>query len=328
MLEAATLIAATGHCDLVAAGRVHGGHILLETWQVEAHDLGQSVESRIALDADHPAAVAALSLSHFDRGRGSARSLPPEVDLVVPLVSVERAIGVVGLRVVRTGDRGRALQFARDVAMRATLAIEYAALLDRSRFTLQETVSVLAALIEGRDTYTERHCVNLAEMSLAVGIRMGLDADRLDLVTYGGLLHDIGKIAIPDSILKKPGALTEREFEEMKTHAGIGEEILQRISSLANVGPIVGQHHERFDGTGYPRGLSGESIVVEARILAVADAFDAMTTTRPYRAALSWTRAIEEIASGSGSQFDPDVSEVFLRYLQGEEAQWKTASPS
>lgn len=246
--------------------------------------------------------------------------------LTVILRTADRIIGyvTVDLRQPQTAVIQRQLDQLR---FRASMALEHASLRNASRSTLQETVSVLAALIEGRDAYTERHCINLAEMSLAVGLRMGVGGDRLDRLTYGGLLHDIGKISIPDSILNKPGALTEREFEEMKTHAAIGEEILGRIKSLADVGPIVGQHHERYDGGGYPRGLHGEEIVFEARILAVVDTFDAMTTTRPYRPAMPWTRAVEEISSSSGKQFDPEVVDVFLRYIEGEEAQWRTAGP-
>ncbi|MGH8914030.1 MAG: HD-GYP domain-containing protein, partial [Acidimicrobiia bacterium] len=128
-------------------------------------------------------------------------------------------------------------------------------------------------------------------------------------------------------ILTKPGALTGREYDQMKTHAAIGEEILDRISLLAEVAPIVGQHHERLDGSGYPRGLRGEDILLEARILAVSDTFDAMTTTRPYRPALPWPRAVDEISAGAGTVFDPEVVTVFLRYVEGEEAQWITSSP-
>jgi putative nucleotidyltransferase with HDIG domain len=326
--EAARLAAAVVGATDVGVAQIVDRSLRLDMWSVRDGHMTRSGRQRVALDSENPVAIAFRTGDALD-----AMGLPPPpntawFELAVPIVSSDGPIGAIGVVAPSLEDRVMGISQLSDIALRTALAIEYAELRRKSRSTLQETVSVLAALIEGRDTYTERHCVNLAEMSLAVGIRLGLAESRLDLLTYGGLLHDIGKIAIPDSILQKPSALTTEEFEEMKTHAGIGEEILQRIQSLQHVGPLVGQHHERFDGTGYPRGLAGEAILFEARILAVVDAFDAMTTTRPYRHALSWSRAVEEISTGAGSQFDPEVADAFLRYLEGEEAQWKTASPT
>jgi putative nucleotidyltransferase with HDIG domain len=214
------------------------------------------------------------------------------------------------------------------VASLVSLALEHARVRRSSRTALQQTVTVLAALIESRDSYTESHCVHLAESGLAIGVRMGLPARRLDRVTFGGLLHDIGKVAVSDAVLNKPGPLDSDEYLEMQTHASIGEGILARIGFLENVAPIVRQHHERLDGQGYPGGLKGEEILLEARILAVVDTFDAMTTTRPYRAALPWSRAVEEIRAGAGTQFDPEVVGVFLQYLEGEVSQWTKSSPT
>jgi putative nucleotidyltransferase with HDIG domain len=316
LAETARLIAAEVRAGTVSIGLIRDVSLVVDSWTIERRDISDCDSRTISLDAGEPLAIVASSGEQVELG-GS---------IVVPVVSLERVLGAIA--VTHIHDRNQARGFLNQVTLHTALALEHATLRTSSRHNLQETVSVLAAIIEGRDTYTERHCINLAEMSLAVGLRIGLDSDRLDRLTYGGLLHDIGKIAIPDSILNKTGALTEREFEEMKTHARLGEEILQRIGSLNQVGPIVGQHHERFDGSGYPRGLRGESILFESRILAVVDAFDAMTTTRPYRPALPWPRAIDEISSGAGSQFDPEIADVFLRYLEGEEAQWKTASPT
>ena len=207
------------------------------------------------------------------------------------------------------------------------LGLEHVAERDATAKSVMEIATVLSSLIESRDTYTESHCVALAEMSVGVGIRMGLGSEQLTVLNLAGHLHDIGKVSIPDEVLLKEGPLSAAESAVMKSHTVIGETVLSRISSFRTVAPVVGQHHERFDGTGYPSGLRGEGILLEARILAVADAFDAMTTTRPYRGALPVDVAVQEIQDGAGSQFDPDVASMFVVYLEGEEAQWNR-SPS
>lgn len=315
-------------CDpaVTAVGRVQNNRLALTFWDDDQVSPNHSQELMLQIDIEHPAAEAVRTHLPIVWSRGDQDEPSSGIDVAVPIMSGDRAIGVVGVRARSEQDPRRTIESLTKVATRSTLALEYASLHGESRRRLHETVSVLAALIEGRDAYTEQHCVNLAEMSLAIGLRMGLPDDRIDLLAYGGLLHDIGKVAIPDAILQKPGPLSDGEFEEMKTHASVGENTLLRVSSLADVAPIVGQHHERFDGAGYPRGLKADDILVEARILAVVDAFDAMTTTRPYRAALPWSRAVEEISTGAASQFDPDVAHVFLRYLEGEKAQWRTST--
>jgi len=215
-----------------------------------------------------------------------------------------------------------------NVAEATALAMENQNLRSKSDAAVREVVEVLAALIEGRDAYTESHCIHIAEGALAVGLRLGLGEASLERLTYGGLLHDIGKIAVPDAILGKPGPLSDDEYVRMQSHAAVGQDIIARIGHLADVAPIVGQHHERFDGTGYPSGLAGSAIVPEARILAVVDTFDAMTSTRPYRAALPWKVATLEIRNGGGTMFDPDVVDAFLEFIKGEEAQWVDNSPT
>jgi len=131
-------------------------------------------------------------------------------------------------------------------------------------------------------------------------------------VAYGFFLHDIGKVGIPESVLCKPGPLTDDEWDIMRTHPGIGAQIVEPIRFLEGAVEIVRTHHERWDGRGYPIGLRGEQIPLAARVFAIADSFDAMTSDRPYRAAMSFDEAFEEIRLGSGTQFDPDIVEVFL----------------
>lgn len=240
-----------------------------------------------------------------------------------PLPVGDTVVGSLGLT-VPDDDSGDFAHLEHLAAM-AALGLEHAAEHRRAVRSVTETATVLSSLIESRDTYTESHCVALAEMSVALGIRMGLESEQLTVLNLAGHLHDIGKVSIPDEVLLKRGPLTESEFAVMKSHAVIGERVLSRITSFTRVAPVVGQHHERFDGSGYPQGLKADDILLEARVLAVVDAFDAMTTSRPYRPALSVGVAMQEISDGAGSQFDPDVAGMFLRYLEGEEAQWITS---
>lgn len=180
------------------------------------------------------------------------------------------------------------------------------------RRTIMQLVTAFSELVESRDHYTESHSLHIAELALQVGLRLGLAPEQLDQLTYAALLHDLGKIGIPDAILLKPGPLSASEWETMRQHPSIGRRALERIDLLKDAGEIIEQHHERFDGKGYPRGLAGEAIRIEARIISVVDAFDAMTTTRPYRRALSVQQAIAELRRCAGSQFDPRVVEALV----------------
>ncbi|MFP3913487.1 MAG: HD-GYP domain-containing protein, partial [Actinomycetota bacterium] len=210
--------------------------------------------------------------------------------LAAPLWVAESVVGALAIGGEPTDGSRAALE---DASALGTLTLENATLRRNAARSLTEVATVLSALIESRDTYTESHCVALAETSVGVGIRLGLADDRLTVLNLAGHMHDIGKVSVPDAILLKPGPLTEGELSVMQSHASIGEEVLMRIRDFADVAPVVGQHHERYDGDGYPRGLRGDEILLEARILAVADAYDAMTSSRPYRRALP-----EEVALG------------------------------
>ncbi len=178
-----------------------------------------------------------------------------------------------------------------------------------------QATTTLAQTIELKDGYTEDHCERLAEMALPIGKRLGLTEERLEQLRYGALLHDVGKLGIADNILGKPGKLTASEWVEVRKHPTIGKEIVEKIDSLGLVARIVEEHHERVDGKGYPKGLKGDEILLEARILAVVDAYDAMRSDRPYRQALSREEAIRELKENAGSQFDPLVVKVFLEIL-------------
>jgi response regulator RpfG family c-di-GMP phosphodiesterase len=177
-------------------------------------------------------------------------------------------------------------------------------------------LQALAAAIEARDRYTGGHLDRVSKYALATGTVLGLNDKQMWSLWLGSLFHDVGKLAIPDAILNKPGPLTDEEYEEMKKHPELGVEIIERISFLLPAALAILHHQERWDGDGYPSGLEGDGISIEGRILCVADAFDAMRTDRPYRAALSEEYAVGELLRCAGSQFDPDVVEAFLRARQ------------
>jgi HD-GYP domain-containing protein (c-di-GMP phosphodiesterase class II) len=175
------------------------------------------------------------------------------------------------------------------------------------------TVRALAAALELRDDQTGGHAERVTALALRLTREVAPDLASNPELEYGFLLHDLGKIGIPDAILLKPGALTEREMDEMRYHPILGERIVSRVPYLGGVvRQVVAAHHERWDGNGYPRGLAGERIPLPARIFSVADAFDAMTSDRPYRQALSFFVALGEISSGAGKQFDPEIAEAFI----------------
>lgn len=182
-----------------------------------------------------------------------------------------------------------------------------------------EMAAALARIIERRDDYTGRHCERLVDLSLRIGRRFGLPPERLEQLRYAALLHDIGKIAIPDHILHKPTRLSVQEWQYIERHPEIGAELVGKITHLRLAAEIIAQHQERYDGFGYPKGLKGEEILLEARILAAVDAWDAMRSDRPYRKALSHTEAIAELKKNAGTQLDPNVVEALLEVLQDQE---------
>ncbi len=179
------------------------------------------------------------------------------------------------------------------------------------RDSYMATVRALSNAVEARDAYTGKHAERVAayglELARAAGLRLADDP----LTEFGFLLHDVGKVAVPDAILFKPGPLTEDERAVMRRHAVIGWEILRDIDFLGDAKLVVRHHHERWDGNGYPDGLSGEEIPLAARVFSIADAYDALTTARPYREAVGVGLAREIIAAAAGTQFDPAVTEVF-----------------
>jgi putative nucleotidyltransferase with HDIG domain len=182
------------------------------------------------------------------------------------------------------------------------------------RETYDGTLEALVSALDARDRETKGHSIRVAKYMMEVAFRMGIEPGTEEWVDMqrGGLLHDIGKIGVSDSILHKPGPLTDQEWVDMKRHPKIGHDMLRDIGFLSGASVIVMAHHERFDGKGYPRGLTADEIPIGARIFVLADTFDAMTSDRPYRAALSVEASREEIINCSGTQFDPRCVQAFL----------------
>jgi HD-GYP domain-containing protein (c-di-GMP phosphodiesterase class II)/pSer/pThr/pTyr-binding forkhead associated (FHA) protein len=204
------------------------------------------------------------------------------------------------------------LHLADALAASVSAGIETAMLLNQQKKLYQESVRALAQAVEMRDDYTGKHTERVTRYSHLIAMALQLTDEEMLLIDNGTPLHDIGKIGIRDAILCKPGRLSEEEFEEMKTHTVKGAKILETVRDLTPVIPIVRSHHERWDGKGYPDGLSRDAIPRLARIVAVADAFDAMTSDRPYRKGMGADAAFEEIKKHHGRQFDPECADAFL----------------
>jgi len=180
----------------------------------------------------------------------------------------------------------------------------------------ESVVFALAAAVEAQDPYTEKHLQRMASLSERLARAAGLDSEQVVAVRYGSILHDVGKMGINETILRKPGPLTEEERARVREHPIIGAQIVQSMRLARQIAPIVRGHHERWDGQGYPDALKGEEIPLGARIVALVDAYDAMTTDRPYRAALSPELIRAELEHNAGKQFDPDLTVLLLRLLE------------
>jgi HD-GYP domain-containing protein (c-di-GMP phosphodiesterase class II) len=224
--------------------------------------------------------------------------------------------GRVGALTADVGDRrigDRSLRLFAGLANQATLAIESAEHYAELERTFVSTIAALANALEANDEYSSSHARWITDMALHVGGALQLDGEAMKRLELGALFHDIGKIGVPSEILRKPGPLTDEEFEIVKSHPELGEKILAPIERLADVRPVVRACHERWDGLGYPDGLKADEIPLEARIVLVCDAFHAMVTDRPYRARLASDEAVRRLGEASGSQFDPVVVDAFLR---------------
>lgn len=242
-------------------------------------------------------------------------------ELVVPIFDGYEAWGAINLEDERVGLFGpgdsRLLEAVAAQVGGALTSIRLYEQLDRAYFG---TAEALMAALEAKDSYTAEHSRSLAENAVAVGRMLGLDEEELRMLRYAAAFHDIGKLAIPPRILNKPGPLDAGEWDEMRRHTLIGERIIAPIEFLAPIRPMIRCAHEQWDGRGYPDGLAGEQIPLGARIIFACDAFDAMTTDRPYRAALTAEEARLELRRESGRQFDPAVADALLMVVENGRA--------
>jgi putative nucleotidyltransferase with HDIG domain len=190
-----------------------------------------------------------------------------------------------------------------------------------------EAIESLNATVDAKDPYTAGHSARVQRIALAVAEELGVTAQRLDAVRFGGLFHDIGKIAVPDSVLTKPGPLDEAEFAIVQRHPADGAEIVSHFSRLREAVPLIRHHHERWDGKGYPHRLAGDEIPLEACVVGLADAWDAMTTDRPYRAALTIEQAAAEVRKCRGSQFAPRAVDAFFAAFRRQPALFEPDEP-
>jgi HD-GYP domain-containing protein (c-di-GMP phosphodiesterase class II) len=240
----------------------------------------------------------------------------PRSELAVPILVEESVWGVVNIEAIEPGGLRET-----DVVLVEAVAASLGAALHRSRLihelesAFTTTLAILTSTVEAKDDYTANHGNDVADLAERVAARIGLPAAAGRDVRLAAMLHDVGKIAVPSEILLKPGALTDEEWVVMRRHAAVGGELVGRIEAFAHLAPAIRASHERWDGDGYPDGLSGAQIPLSARIVAACDTYDAIVTDRPYRPARTGEAACEELRRVAGSQLDADVVEALIEVL-------------
>jgi diguanylate cyclase (GGDEF)-like protein len=281
---------------------------------------GATFERRLASGPIARESFAAL-LEALDApaGEAPAEAGPPGSCAAIGLGTGDRLHGVLFMRHAAPRFPQAALRLGHMVAGQATLA-----LLGQSGGGSRTAVAALAAAIDARDNYTASHSEEVVGLACDVARRLGLPPAEVERVCDGAMLHDVGKVAIPNEILYKPGPLSPDEWDVMRTHPLIGERILLRTPELARIAPLVRHEHERWDGRGYPDGLCGEAIPIGSRIILACDAYSAMITARPYREPMSHEEALRELERGAGAQFDPRVVEALLRVLALREPRYSS----
>lgn len=189
--------------------------------------------------------------------------------------------------------------------------------------SLLKTIDAFVLTMQKRDPYTAGHQQRVSELARAIGEKLGLSEERIEGLRLGAMIHDVGKINVPGEILNRPGKITKNEFELIKPHSQFGYEIVEGISFPWPIEKMILQHHERLDGMGYPNGLKGEEIILEAKIIAVADVVEAISSHRPYRVALGIKAALQEVKSRRGTSFDPEIVDICVDLFEKKEFEWK-----
>ncbi len=322
-----------GHYGIVALYEEETGDLVLRATYEQATDgveqHHRSVEEWFLRRSiiTNATIVSAQSASAYKQFFSPELELDGQVDVMcVPLTLHDRVVGVVA--VVREPGARRGgfapveVQQVADLASQGAMAIQQALLFSKVRkyateveLSYDSTLKALMAALDAKDDVTEGHCERVAKLTVQLARQIGLPEASLLDIERGALLHDVGKIGVPDAVLKKPDALNDLEWEAMRRHPLLAGVMISKIGFLEGATPILLYHHERYDGTGYPFRLAEDAIPVEARMFSIIDAYDAMTSDRPYRDAMSHEEAMAQIEEGSGSQFDPAMVESFGRMM-------------
>ena len=288
---------------ILPVGNGISGYVAKMAQPIEVHDnLGESLDCD-GMDVEVRSAVSVPLINRSYSGTGS--------------VSTEEVLGTMTVLKCDTNEQldSRDLDLMISMGSLMAAAITNARMEERQRATFVRTLESLATALEARDEYTQGHSQRVGDVSLLIGYELGFSPDALEELRIGTTLHDIGKIGVPDAILNKPGRLTDEEFHLMKQHPVIGYEICKPLMLSDTVLMIIRNHHEKLDGSGYPDGLKGGELPLTLRIVCVADAFDAMSSRRPYRNVMAISSVIEEMSKGAGIQFDPVVVETLKDLL-------------
>jgi HD-GYP domain-containing protein (c-di-GMP phosphodiesterase class II) len=305
--------AESGNLQLAAAYGSGGGELQRTADLVSHLEAGESVAAW-AINHCQP-----IASENVFRGSEILTTRPNgTAAMAAPVMGNGQCIGALMACFAEDGPSGERLEQTARFANQLSVCIQNVQHRTLFKGLALDTVFAMAEAIESRDPYTGDHCRHLADYAdLLAGV---LDLSELDKETIrcGAALHDVGKIGVSDAVLKKPGKLTPPEWAEIRLHPYIGGQLCKRVGFLNHAYPIVYHHHERFDGQGYPDGLRREDIPLGARIVSIADAFDAMTTQRPYRAAMSQAQAIRELRRGAGRQWDPQLVDAFLEAIHSE----------
>lgn len=275
--------------------------------------MGEGIAGWVALNGEPLVLQDVQKDPRFAKKADDKSSFVTKSMICVPVKIKEHVIGVLQAINKLEGEfRQEDLEMFQMLANQVAIAIENARLVDDLRQTFYETAQALAEAIEKRDPYTGGHTKRVLTYSVAASEYLGFNPDKLDILKLSAILHDVGKIGVEDRVLRKQGRLDDEEFNQMKGHPSMGAEIMNHVAKLKEIIPGMKYHHERYDGKGYPEGIKGEDIPLIARIIAVSDTFDAMTSDRPYRNGLSDEVALSELLKFSGTQFDPDIVKAFI----------------